>query len=430
MAHRTRAIAPDTARRAVLAIALAALLLPGAPAAPVQAEHAPDHESIARLQVVLTRIHVEDDEDWFGEGEIEGEVHLERCNHAVEKCTAVGSRYLVLDFNADSGDTRTFDRVLPGLEANGFPVYPGDWFTIAMELVEQDELGNHTVVLRQYGEDMGDVNFVFSEADNWRLGRPLIAWSSNSDYWVEFEVRPAPVPDLSPVGIKTLKLPGTTDDTVCVGVVNRELPPAGSFKVTLRVNDAVPAGGVMEAGGLPGGQAGELCVETTLPATAELVATVDEERAVVEYSEANNRLAQPYTAPQGAAASGPAAAPASGPMQADLAALGIRVKSAESGGGNDCDPGRNDITVVVKNAGQAAADGFTVRLIVDGEGDEAKEKSVAGLEAGKELEVQFDDVRLRQGMRELKTAVDAKKAVVESDEDNNEIKLSVNCRDD
>jgi hypothetical protein len=419
MARRTTAMAIKLARRLIAALTLAAWILP---AAPVRAEHAPDHESIARFQVILKRIHVEDDEDWFGEGEINGQAQLTRCNHAVEKCVPVGSLYgVVLDFNADSGDTVTFDRIFPGLEDDGFPVYPGDWFRIAMTMSEEDATAGHTIALDS--DEMGDVNFTFSEADNWRLGQPYIGWSSNSDYWVEFEVRRAPVPDLSPVGIKALKLPGTTDDTVCVGVVNREFPPAGPFKVTLRVNGAIPNGGVMDAGGLAGGQAGELCVPTKLPPTAELVATVDEERTVVEYSEANNRLAQPYTAAQGAAP-----ATASGPTQADLSALGIRVKSAEPGGSQDCDPGKNDVTVVVKNQGTLAAPSFVVRLTVD-ENKDAKEKTVPGLDAGKELEITFDDVRLGQGMRDLEASLDIKKAVEDADRDNNEFKFSVNCRD-
>jgi len=298
----------------------------------------------------------------------------------------------------------------------------GDWFKIAMTLRERDETDGQTIAMDP--DEMGSVNFTFSEADNWSLGKPLISYSSNSDYWAEFEVRRAPVPDLSPVGIKTLKLPGTTDDTVCVGVVNRELPTAGPFKVTLRVNGDIPQGGVMDAGGLAGGQSGELCVPTILPQTAELVATVDDERAVVEFSEANNRLAQPFSVPQGAAP-----ATASGPMQADLAALGIRVKSAESGGSQDCDPGKNDVTVVVKNLGTAPATQFAVRLIIDGNNREAKQRAVTALDAGKELDVTFEEVSLKQGMRDLKAIVEATKASDDAVEDNNDAKISVNCRD-
>ena len=52
-----------------------------------------------------------------------------------------------------------------------------------------------------------------------------------------------------------------------------------------------------------------------------------------------------------------------------------------------------------------------------------------GLDAGKELEVTFDDVRLGQGMRDLEFSADTKKAVDDADRDNNEFKFCVNCRD-
>src|SRR5262245_60328951 len=127
---RTPARASALALKLTIALAfLGVTLLPAAP--PSLADHTPDHESIARLQVILKSIHVEDDQDYFGEGEIEGTVSLMRCTTAMEACSIVGSPYgLMLDFNADSGDTVTFDRILPGMEADGFPVYPGDRFKL------------------------------------------------------------------------------------------------------------------------------------------------------------------------------------------------------------------------------------------------------------------------------------------------------------
>ncbi len=71
-----------------------------------------------------------------------------------------------------------------------------------------------------------------------------------------------------------------------------------------------------------------------------------------------------------------------------------------------------------------------MRVDVDGEADEVKEKAVTGLAAGEETEVTFDDVRLRRGRRELTATVDAKEAVAESKEDNNELQASVRCRDE
>ena len=99
-------------------------------------------------------------------------------------------------------------------------------------------------------------------------------------------------------------------------------------------------------------------------------------------------------------------------------------------GKDDCKEGRNDVTVLVKNEGAASADGFAVRLLVDDDQAEAEEKTVSGLDAGKEQEVRFDDVRLRKGERTLTVATDAKNAVSESKEDNNERKVTATCKED
>ena len=270
------------------------------PAAPVASPARADPESIARFQVILKRIHVEDDEDRFGEGEINGQAVDALQPRGGEVCVLQGRiMAMVLDFNADSGDTVTFDRIFPGLEDDGFPVYPGDWFRIAVSTRCQRSTlrPGHTIALDS--DEMGDVNFTFSESDNWRLGQPYIGWSSNSDYWVEFEVRGAPVPDLAPGRDQGTQAARYYRRHGVRGGRDGEFRPAGPFKVTLRVNGAIPNGGVMDAGGLAGGQAGELCVPTKLPPTAELVATVDKERTVVAVQRNQQRLAQPYTAAQG-----------------------------------------------------------------------------------------------------------------------------------
>jgi len=101
---------------------------------------------------------------------------------------------------------------------------------------------------------------------------------------------------------------------------------------------------------------------------------------------------------------------------------------AEPGGGGDCRARSNEIAVVVENEGTGTTVSFVVRRVVDGEDDEAKKQTVAGLDAGKELEVRFEDVRPRRGLRDIAAGVDAGKAVAESDEDSNEVKIGVNCR--
>jgi len=80
--------------------------------------------------------------------------------------------------------------------------------------------------------------------------------------------------------------------------------------------------------------------------------------------------------------------------------------------------------------GLRTATRFIVRLQVGGDEDEAKEKSITELGAGKEQEVRFDDMRLKKGRQQLTATVDSKKSVAEADEDNNEEKVTVDCRDD
>ena len=52
-----------------------------------------------------------------------------------------------------------------------------------------------------------------------------------------------------------------------------------------------------------------------------------------------------------------------------------------------------------------------------------------GLDAGKEHEVRFADVRLKEGERSLAIA-DANKAIAETKDDNNELKVTARCKDD
>jgi hypothetical protein len=333
-----------------------------------------------------------------------------------------------------AGDWVLNDSIGPGI---GFPVYAGKRYGYKIEGIERDPFDD---------DEMGDLVGILSEQNGWGpLGTATErGWRDyhtiTGDYCVrltpegcarayfsaEYEIRRAAVPDLEPTFMKVTRPTGADRDTICVAVLNREVADADPFWVSLRVNGQVRAR--QHFGGLASGQFVEPCMADALPPSAELVATVDEEQAVVEYNEANNRLVQPYTAPQGASAGGPATAPTGGATQADLVALGLRVTSAEPGGGQDCDPGKNDVTVVIKNDSPAAAAGFAVRLVIDDEDKDAKEKSVAGLAAGEQAEVMFEDVRLKQGKREIEATVDAKKTIAESDEDNNRATIGVNCR--
>ena len=104
----------------------------------------------------------------------------------------------------------------------------------------------------------------------------------------------------------------------------------------------------------------------------------------------------------------------------------IRVNGKNPSADDACTAGKNDVTLVVKNQGAASAGSSVARLVVDDD----HEKSIGSLEAGREQEVGFDDVRLKKGERELTATVDAKKTVSESNEDNNDLKITLKCKDD
>ena len=136
--------------------------------------------------------------------------------------------------------------------------------------------------------------------------------------------------------------------------------------------------------------------------------------------------AAPVASPQPKpGATGPAANKASG--QPDLIVSAIKVNGQAPDGKDDCKDGKNAVAVIVKNAGAANAGPFAVRL--DADGDTTVDESVDGLEAGKEREVRFGDVRLKKGEHQLAATLDAKNTVAESGEDNNAKTVTAGCRD-
>ncbi len=424
----------------VLALALAATLLLSAlgPPAPVAAQSA----AAARLQLVVQQIKIHDDRDLIGVGEMKLVVSIRRCPEGIPApCSYPEPDFMVeaeTHFRTSTGDTVTLDRSVPGYGdymlgdisyALGFAVNAGQQSAVHFQMTELDGLGGWSDF-----QDMGDV---FHTLDTGEHGLGLGTHTRRSlkeeqyqwgDFTVTYEIRRVPLPDLEPVNIKVHDLPGSAKKLVCMAVLNREVDDAGPFEVALRVDGVVPPGGVATAGRLASGDAGELCVEVALPTSGQhrLAAVVDAPHAVPEFNEANNLYEQPYTAPNATSSPAPASSPAQ--TQADLIVSAIRVNGQVPDGKDDCKDGKNDLAMVVKNGGAAAAGSFQVRLQVDG--GEAHEASVPGLEAGEEREVRFDDLRLRKGERKLTATADAKGAVAESNEENNERKVTAGCKDD
>ncbi len=386
------------------ALALAATLLVSAlgPPAPVGAAdpRPADRHPAVWVQVVVKEFYIWDDRDW-GDGDFDFGIVL-NCYGVPRGCA--GSTNAALDsyskqFRAGRGKVafdlalpQSSERFHPNFEASvdaGYPLYLDQRYDLAFVMTERDALTN---------DQMGGGRIELTYQNGWGIGthrlrstRPDGGWG---DYTIELEVRWAPLPDLRPVNIKIHELAGTTKKLVCMAVVNGSIADAGPFEVALRVDGIVPPGGRATAGRLASGDAGELCVEAALPDSGQhlLAVVVDEPRWVTEFNETNNVYEELHTV----ANASPSATPTPSPALPDLTVSAIRVRGQVPDGKDDCKKGRNDVAVLVKNAGAAKAGEFAVRLVVDGDSGAAKEEKVAdGLEAGKELEVRFDDVRLK-----------------------------------
>jgi subtilase family serine protease len=161
-----------------------------------------------------------------------------------------------------------------------------------------------------------------------------------------------------------------------------------------------------------------------------VVLTVDGEDAIAEMNEKNNSTE--FTAvfnPIGSqqAQTGGATAGASKP---DLTVSAIRVKGSDPSGNNDCDPGNNQVDVVIKNQGSTPAGGFLVELVVDNGSEPPRGAGVPGLAAGAEYTAGIGTVTLQKGQHSLTASVDGRNQVAESDEDDNKKTVNVTCKDE
>ncbi|HZO32579.1 MAG TPA: CARDB domain-containing protein [Chloroflexota bacterium] len=449
-----------TIARGASTLALAATLLAPvlAPSTPALAEEpiVRDHrDPYARVQVVIKRITIHEDRDW-GNGEIaiSFTVNSYRAGCTPFSGAACETRLLsggIPEFSASDDTVKAFDRVIPSYGDSvtddaisppfGIPLRPGTQYGLSIRGDERDPT---------IDDRLGFLNTLITDKDGQvqfgtRTERGFLndcdlfggCGTEQAKYSVEYEIRRVPLPDLRPVNIKIYDLPGNPKQLVCAAVQNIETADAGSFEVALKVDGVVPPGGRATAGRLASGDAGELCAEIALPATGQhqLSAVVDESEGVLEYNERNNVYDQAYTAPNqvGSAGSEPETtankpAPNAAAAQADLTVAALKVNGQAPDGQNDCKDGKNTVAVVVKNAGSEKVGAFAVRL--DADGDELSVESVDGLEAGKEREVRFEDVKLKKGEHKLTASVDAKTTVAESNEENNDRQVTARCQGD
>jgi hypothetical protein len=449
MFRRSFVAASRAARRIVPSLGLAAAVLTSTLGAPIAAlaDETPivrDHRVAARIQVIVKNVLIIDDRD-DGAGELALGFSfncIAKPNPCPKQEEGKPKTYLdgeVWRFSANSGQTQVLDRTFPWTNpANneyraspemGYPVYPDQVYELSFAMTENDwygwgddDLGSRAIVLtpeNQWGTRDGTYKLRSTTAKGW------------GDFEIEFEVRKAPLPDLEPIALKVSDLPNSTKKHVCVNVTNSGPVLAGPFVVSVAVDGTVPADGKVTAGGLVAGQTAERCADMQLPTTPgehKLVGYVDDGGTVLESFERNNSIEFGYV-PQVQQTTTPAQQEQKetpvGAAQADLTVASIKVNGQVPDGKNDCKDGKTDVSVTVKNAGTADAEGFVLALAVDG-GD-AIEQSVSGLEAGKEREVTFEDVKLKKGERKLAATADAKNALAESKDDNNGRTVTAVC---
>lgn len=409
------------------------------PAPVIAAEEDPD----ARLQIVIKNVYIRDDNDW-GAGEIRIHAWVQRCSTItasnVGPPVCANERIIVYtppsSFSADSGDTVTLNRTIPkaGDAFQGSPDVVGESFSVygdSSYMVSVSGLEMDSVTAN---ESLGKATLLLRKESNWEIGsHSLPAWGAYydggtrremGDFTVNFEIRKAPLSDLAATQFRVVRIEGTDRQVICMGITNLGELDAASVPVVLRIGSPTPMVGRFNFPGLTAGEWRERCefIPDIPPGDHPTSFTIDDERRIPEMNEDNNAYQSRFSfgsPPQ-------APAPATGPKDVDLAARGIAVQASNSGSPG-CFAGRNTVNVLVKNEGQAAAPAFRVKLEADGDD---YEQSVAGLDGGKEITTTFANIDLKKGMRTFKVKVDARNAVEESDDGDNELKITMNCREE
>jgi CARDB len=445
------------AGRALAGLALVATLLPWAPVPPpARAEHGPGHDPDARLEIVVKRILIHDDYDW-GEGDIsitvilwEGPSELARSGD--------------IKFGADDGETVTLHRVFPWAGDRvadpsigpgiGIPVYADRTYGLQILGFERDDF--------TADDALGFVYREINLGNNWG---PLGTYTERADNWgaafsVEYEMRRAGLPDLRPTDIR---VHADTGD-VCLVATNPGPQASGPFRMRLYLDGALAPGGDVGPTALATGETNGVCTAIPLPTTGQhrLALVVDEERAVPESDESNNRREEAYPSPfarpglqdrpvlvSDDPAITPDPAPGCDPIEGtgcpagparpvvpagplpvlvDTAAPDLRVGAVEvrhADGGRCVIRGRNTVAATIRNAGGTEADPFAVELAVGGQ--RRDRASVGALAGGAERRVEIHNVPFFEGERSARVVADPDNTVKEGDEANNARDVELDC---
>jgi hypothetical protein len=399
------------------------------------------------MQIEIKMLRLLEDLDIVGQSEGRLYVAAGPCsNDNPRSCNPVTHAKIGFQASADPTENVVFfNRVIPGSgdETNsgspdlGIDVLHGQRFGFHIWLMDVDAFGQE--------EDVGGIAHTFGAEDNWGIGthNELSKGPSSNPYLTSFEityeVRHAPLPDLRVTGLKVIDTPGV-GELVCADLWNAGKVDAGPFSVLFTgYTPETPFGlGDAEAGRRGSGATGQLCVNAMLPGTwNRITAQADAADKLPESNETNNGYEIGPTARQATTAQGvqgigadQSEGAASTSSKPDLVVDSIRVKGSDLSGNNDCDPGNNQVDVVVKNQGKAAAGGFLIRLVIDNGSEPNREASVGGLASGAEQKVGIGTVNLKKGQHSLTASADAKNQVAESDEDNNKKSVNVNCKDE
>lgn len=367
-------------------------------------------------------------------------------------------------------------------EEAGIAVHAGQRYLFMVDAFEDDWPAG--------GDFMGGIQRAMTQSNNWGIGvytKEVADHFAESvpptpddllcagcggivvgDYLVTYEIRKTALADLHPKTMKVIDGAAGSDDAVCVDVENRGQQESADFYVSLYVDNSLPPNGNLEAAGLGPGESRESCIRTTLPTSGRhsLRAIVDQYRYVPEMDETNNAIDRGLLrTPLGqtglddlpeavAEDSGPNSSPVPPSriidpvIVTDTATIGtsppgpiltapapshnleikaIRVKGKEPSGQNDCDPGENDVTVVIKNEGNAAAASLLVRLSV---GDQTKDKTATDLGAGSEVNISFDDLMLTKGQHKMTATANVPNPAAMVTQDDGKLEVTVGCADE
>jgi hypothetical protein len=468
------------ARRALPLAFAASLVMPGlVPPDQALAEEpvVRDHrDSTTHVQLVIKRMLVHDDLDW-GDGDVSTTVRVVSQPDDCPACAADLIMTTIPEFSATDGQAVQINRIVPSagdsiMDASvapsvGIPIKTGFRYTLAVFAREVDPAEDDIMgaLFEDIVNDDGEIRFGTFTARAWGACNqvPLYPQFCRPDvpgaYSVEYEIRRTPLPDLQPTAFRVAEdRPGDRDDLICFTVKNRGPVASAPFLVRTAIDGTEGSTRDTPAAGLAAGESREQCTGQLLPSSGTHRATVqtDPSDTMVEMDERNNELvvgldrtsAGQVRAPVGAgnattdasdsapAGDGPiivirAATPTPPPVftrptQADLTVSAVKVNGEAPDGKSDCKDGKNAVAAVVKNSGPADAEGFVVRLTVDG--SQVGEQTMDRLLAGQEREVTFEGVSLKTGTRKLAVAVNANGTVSESNEENNGRTVTAACQ--